>query len=190
MFHVVLFEPEIPGNAGNVIRLCANTGATLHMVRPLGFKLDDKSLRRSGLDYHALAAVNIHDDLPACLRDLRGAREMLSCSVLKRAGCLGMCSPKSAWTIACIFPCGRGIAASIYPMPSRSSCSKPGVNPVSAAATIEKICGGSRRDERRASCESDAAGSPRFPARSARRWRRSAARYFRAARGRDPRGPE
>jgi len=74
MFHVVLFEPEIPGNAGNVIRLCANTGATLHMVRPLGFKLDDKSLRRSGLDYHDLAAVNIHDDLPACLRDLRGAR--------------------------------------------------------------------------------------------------------------------
>ena len=52
MFHVVLFEPEIPPNTGNTIRLCANTGATLHLVKPLGFRLDDKSLQRSGLDYH------------------------------------------------------------------------------------------------------------------------------------------
>ena len=55
MFHVVLFEPEIPPNTGNAIRLCANTGATLHLVKPLGFRLDDKSLQRSGLDYHDLA---------------------------------------------------------------------------------------------------------------------------------------
>ena len=55
MFHVVLFEPEIPPNTGNAIRLCANTGATLHLVKPLGFRLDDKSLKRSGLDYHDLA---------------------------------------------------------------------------------------------------------------------------------------
>jgi tRNA (cytidine/uridine-2'-O-)-methyltransferase len=74
LFHVVLFEPEIPGNAGNVIRLCANTGTTLHMIRPLGFKIDDKSLRRSGLDYHDLAAVKVHDDLSACLMELRGTR--------------------------------------------------------------------------------------------------------------------
>jgi tRNA (cytidine/uridine-2'-O-)-methyltransferase len=74
MFHVVLFEPEIPPNTGNTIRLCANTGATLHLVRPLGFRLDDKSLKRSGLDYHELAEVKIHADLEACLRQLEGSR--------------------------------------------------------------------------------------------------------------------
>ena len=74
MFHVVLFEPEIPGNTGNSIRLCANTGATLHLIKPLGFRLDDKSLRRSGLDYHDLADVKIHADLEACLELLRTSR--------------------------------------------------------------------------------------------------------------------
>jgi tRNA (cytidine/uridine-2'-O-)-methyltransferase len=74
MFHVVLFEPEIPPNTGNVIRLCANSGATLHLVKPLGFGLDDKSLRRSGLDYHDLAEVKIHESLDRCLRDLAAAR--------------------------------------------------------------------------------------------------------------------
>ena len=74
MFHVVLFEPEIPGNAGNCIRLCANTGATLHLIKPLGFRLDDKSLRRSGLDYHDLADVQVHANLDACLKQLKGAR--------------------------------------------------------------------------------------------------------------------
>jgi tRNA (cytidine/uridine-2'-O-)-methyltransferase len=74
MFHVVLFEPEIPPNTGNVIRLCANSGATLHLVKPLGFGLDDKSLRRSGLDYHDLAEVNIHESLDGCLKDLAAAR--------------------------------------------------------------------------------------------------------------------
>ncbi len=61
MFQIVLYEPEIPANTGNVIRLCANTGAQLHLVRPLGFSLDDKKLRRAGLDYHEYAEVNIHD---------------------------------------------------------------------------------------------------------------------------------
>jgi tRNA (cytidine/uridine-2'-O-)-methyltransferase len=74
MFHVVLFEPEIPPNTGNVIRLCANSGATLHLVKPLGFGLDDKSLRRSGLDYHDLAEVKIHESLDECLKDLSAAR--------------------------------------------------------------------------------------------------------------------
>ena len=63
--HVVLFQPEIPPNTGNVIRLCANTGADLHLVRPLGFELDDKRLRRAGLDYHEYAHVNVHEDLAA-----------------------------------------------------------------------------------------------------------------------------
>ena len=74
MFHVVLFEPEIPGNTGNCIRLCANTGATLHLIKPLGFRLDDKSLRRSGLDYHDLADVKVHADLERCVAALDGAR--------------------------------------------------------------------------------------------------------------------
>jgi tRNA (cytidine/uridine-2'-O-)-methyltransferase len=74
MIHIVLYEPEIPPNTGNAIRLCANTGATLHLVKPLGFRLDDKSLQRSGLDYHDLAAVNVHEDLAACTRHLGPAR--------------------------------------------------------------------------------------------------------------------
>ena len=74
MFHVILLEPEIPPNTGNAIRLSANTGATLHLIKPLGFRLDDKSLRRSGLDYHDLASVKVHADLDACLAGLTGAR--------------------------------------------------------------------------------------------------------------------
>jgi tRNA (cytidine/uridine-2'-O-)-methyltransferase len=60
MFNVVLVEPEIPPNTGNVIRLCANTGAQLHLVEPLGFKLDDAQLRRAGLDYHEFARMHVH----------------------------------------------------------------------------------------------------------------------------------
>ncbi|MGN2251653.1 tRNA (cytidine(34)-2'-O)-methyltransferase [Frateuria sp. GZRe14] len=70
MLHVILFRPEIPPNTGNVIRLCANTGASLHLIRPLGFELDDARLRRAGLDYHEYARVTVHDDLPACLAAL------------------------------------------------------------------------------------------------------------------------
>ncbi|MDL1859731.1 tRNA (uridine(34)/cytosine(34)/5-carboxymethylaminomethyluridine(34)-2'-O)-methyltransferase TrmL [Betaproteobacteria bacterium PRO7] len=65
MFHVVLVEPEIPPNTGNVIRLCANTGAQLHLVQPLGFDLDDKQLRRAGLDYHEYATVKVHASFDA-----------------------------------------------------------------------------------------------------------------------------
>ena len=70
MFHVVLHQPEIPPNTGNVIRLCANTGATLHLVRPLGFDLDDRQLRRAGLDYHEYAPLQVHDDLDAALQSI------------------------------------------------------------------------------------------------------------------------
>ncbi|GAB1231832.1 tRNA (cytidine(34)-2'-O)-methyltransferase [Ferrigenium sp. UT4] len=70
MFDVILFQPEIPPNTGNVIRLCANTGAHLHLIRPLGFDLDDRQLRRAGLDYHEYAAVQVHDDLQQCLNVL------------------------------------------------------------------------------------------------------------------------
>ncbi len=60
MFHIALFEPEIPPNTGNIIRLCANTGASLHLIEPLGFKLEDKQLKRAGLDYHEYANLTLH----------------------------------------------------------------------------------------------------------------------------------
>jgi tRNA (cytidine/uridine-2'-O-)-methyltransferase len=74
MFHVILFRPEIPPNTGNLIRLCANVGATLHLVHPLGFELDEPRVRRAGLDYHELASVREHADLPACLASIASAR--------------------------------------------------------------------------------------------------------------------
>jgi tRNA (cytidine/uridine-2'-O-)-methyltransferase len=74
MLHVILFRPEIPPNTGNVIRLCANTGAALHLIRPLGFALDDARLRRAGLDYHEYARMTVHDDLAGCLATIGSPR--------------------------------------------------------------------------------------------------------------------
>jgi tRNA (cytidine/uridine-2'-O-)-methyltransferase len=74
MFHVVLIQPEIPPNTGNVIRLCANSGCTLHLIRPLGFELTRRAVRRAGLDYAELAEVRVHVDFGACLESLRAAR--------------------------------------------------------------------------------------------------------------------
>lgn len=71
MFHVVLVEPEIPPNTGNVIRLCANTGAQLHLIEPLGFPLDDARMRRAGLDYHEYAQMKVHGDWNAFLEAVR-----------------------------------------------------------------------------------------------------------------------
>jgi tRNA (cytidine/uridine-2'-O-)-methyltransferase len=74
MLHVILFQPEIPANTGNVIRLCANSGADLHLVRPLGFAMEDARLRRAGLDYREYARVAVHADLAACLAALGAPR--------------------------------------------------------------------------------------------------------------------
>lgn len=74
MFDVVLYRPEIPPNAGNVIRLAANTGARLHFVQPLGFAMDDKQLKRAGLDYHEYARVQVHGTWQACVDFLNGRR--------------------------------------------------------------------------------------------------------------------
>ncbi|WP_141454547.1 tRNA (uridine(34)/cytosine(34)/5-carboxymethylaminomethyluridine(34)-2'-O)-methyltransferase TrmL [Pseudoxanthomonas sp. z9] len=71
---VLLYQPEIPPNTGNVIRLCANTGARLHLIRPLGFDLDDRQLRRAGLDYHEYANLQVHDSLDAALAALAPTR--------------------------------------------------------------------------------------------------------------------
>ena len=74
MFNIVLYEPEIPPNTGNVIRLCANTGGRLHLVEPLGFELEDKRLRRAGLDYREWAEVTVHRDWATCLAALGESR--------------------------------------------------------------------------------------------------------------------
>ena len=74
MFEVILVHPEIPPNTGNVIRLCANSGARLHLVRPLGFDVDDARLKRAGLDYHEYATILVHDDWSACLAALGPVR--------------------------------------------------------------------------------------------------------------------
>ncbi|WP_211452520.1 tRNA (uridine(34)/cytosine(34)/5-carboxymethylaminomethyluridine(34)-2'-O)-methyltransferase TrmL [Collimonas antrihumi] len=73
MFHVVLVEPEIPPNTGNIIRLCANTGAQLHLIEPLGFPLDDSKMRRAGLDYHDYATMQVHADWDAFIASMRAA---------------------------------------------------------------------------------------------------------------------
>lgn len=74
MFEIVLFEPEIPPNTGNIIRLCANTGSNLHLIKPLGFELDDKRCRRAGLDYHEYASVKEYDNLHECLSQFNSSR--------------------------------------------------------------------------------------------------------------------
>ncbi len=70
MFHVILHRPEIPPNTGNVIRLCANTGCTLHLIRPLGFELDRKSVQRADMDYAQLAELKVHGSLAECLAQI------------------------------------------------------------------------------------------------------------------------
>ncbi len=83
MFRLILYEPEIPSNTGNIIRLCANTGTELHLVRPLGFELDDRKLRRAGLDYREFADLTVHEDLDACLAELASPR-VFACSTRGR----------------------------------------------------------------------------------------------------------
>lgn len=83
MFNVVLFEPEIPPNTGNIIRLCANMGCDLHLIHPLGFQLDEKKLRRAGLDYHEFANVTEHQSYQAMLETLKPQR-IFACSTKGR----------------------------------------------------------------------------------------------------------
>lgn len=89
MFHVVLVCPEIPPNTGNAIRLCANTGAQLHLVRPLGFDLDDAKLRRAGLDYHEWQPVQVHDSLPLALQATGAAQDRIYAMTTRAAHHVG-----------------------------------------------------------------------------------------------------
>ena len=74
MFDVILYQPEIPPNTGNIIRLCANTGARLHLVKPLGFTLEDKQLLRAGLDYHEFATIRVHENWTKCMEHFKDRR--------------------------------------------------------------------------------------------------------------------
>jgi tRNA (cytidine/uridine-2'-O-)-methyltransferase len=74
MFDVILYQPEIPPNTGNIIRLCANTGATLHLVKPLGFTLEDKQLLRAGLDYHEFATITVYESWTDCMEHFKDRR--------------------------------------------------------------------------------------------------------------------
>lgn len=74
MFDIILYQPEIPSNTGNIIRLCANTGARLHLVKPLGFTLEDRLLRRAGLDYHEFATITVHETWAECAESLKERR--------------------------------------------------------------------------------------------------------------------
>ena len=74
MMNLVLYQPEIPSNTGNIIRLCANTGVSLHLVKPLGFRLNDRQLRRAGLDYHELAHITLHENWESCIESFPGRR--------------------------------------------------------------------------------------------------------------------
>jgi len=79
MFHIVLYQPEIPPNTGNIIRLCANAGASLHLIHPMGFRLEDSKLRRAGLDYHEFACVREYGDLEEFIKAIHPAR-IFACS--------------------------------------------------------------------------------------------------------------
>lgn len=86
MFNIVLFEPEIPPNTGNIIRLCANTGTKLHLIEPLGFPMEDAKLRRAGLDYHEFAKVKVHQNWAQFLADERPLPERLFALTTKGSG--------------------------------------------------------------------------------------------------------
>ena len=99
MLEVVLYRPEIPPNTGNVIRLAANTGTRLHLVEPLGFSLEDRQLRRAGLDYHEMANVQVHSDWPACRAALAGRR----CFAVSTRGEVNYAQPRYAAGDAFVF---------------------------------------------------------------------------------------
>ena len=101
MIAIILHQPEIPPNTGNVIRLCANTGASLHLVRPLGFDMDDRQLRRAGLDYHEYARVAVHDSLDAALAAIAPPRLF----ALSARGQVRYDSPRYAAGDAFLFGC-------------------------------------------------------------------------------------
>jgi tRNA (cytidine(34)-2'-O)-methyltransferase len=125
MFHIILVEPEIPPNTGNAIRLAANTGCTLHLVEPLGFSMEDRLMRRAGLDYHEYARVLRHRDWASLLATHHpDPQRMFALTTKGHAWCTkrtlspatGLClvPNRAAWTLRCA-----------RPLPQRSNCACP-----------------------------------------------------------------
>jgi tRNA (cytidine/uridine-2'-O-)-methyltransferase len=110
VFNILLYEPEIPPNTGNIIRLCANTGATLHLIKPLGFDLDDARLRRAGLDYREWATMQTHESLPACLETLRPPRVFALTTKSRRSYAQASFRPGDAFLFG---PESRGLPAEV-----------------------------------------------------------------------------
>jgi tRNA (cytidine/uridine-2'-O-)-methyltransferase len=110
VFHLILYQPEIPPNTGNVIRLCANVGASLHLVHPLGFEVDEAKVRRAGLDYRDMAQVFEHRDLAACLQALPGARVFALTTKARRSFFTARFLPGDAFLLG---PETRGLPAEI-----------------------------------------------------------------------------
>lgn len=110
MFHIVLYEPEIPSNTGNIIRLCANTGAKLHLIQPLGFQLEDKKLRRAGLDYHEWAEVKEYPSLPAFIESFHPKRLFALSTKARKSISEFAFQPEDAFLFG---PESRGLPASI-----------------------------------------------------------------------------
>ena len=152
MFHIVVFEPEIPPNTGNLIRLAANTGCQLHLIKPLGFSLDRKSVRRAGLDYDELATVHVHENFAAARAALPGRWFAIETGSARRhvdaQFAAGRCvvvrfgAARPAARGAGADPAGErlvaadaapAIAASISRMPPRSRSTRPGARSDSPA---------------------------------------------------------
>jgi tRNA (cytidine/uridine-2'-O-)-methyltransferase len=123
MLEIVLYAPEIPPNAGNVIRLAANTGAHLHLVEPLGFSMEDKQLRRAGLDYHEMANVQVHRDWETCRKALAGRRLF----AVSTRGTVNYTEPRYALGDAFVFgPETRGLPqALLHEFPERQRLRLP-----------------------------------------------------------------
>ena len=121
MFHIVLYEPEIPPNTGNIIRLSANTGAQLHLIHPLGFNLDDRQLRRAGLDYHEYADLQNHHSWDDCRRVLSDSRWFAFSTKANRYYTEEMFQPGDVFLFG---PETRGLPVSILSQFSREQCLK------------------------------------------------------------------
>ncbi|MEL7022532.1 MAG: tRNA (cytidine(34)-2'-O)-methyltransferase [Pseudomonadota bacterium] len=122
MFHIILFEPEIPPNTGNIIRLSANTGCGLHLIQPLGFSLDEKRLRRAGLDYREFADVHVHVDLATCLDHVRPANVWAFSSKVDRSYASCQFRPGDALLFG---PESRGLPAEIREHYAETACTLP-----------------------------------------------------------------
>ncbi|SFU48102.1 tRNA (uridine(34)/cytosine(34)/5-carboxymethylaminomethyluridine(34)-2'-O)-methyltransferase TrmL [Halomonas korlensis] len=137
MLDVVLYQPEIPPNTGNLIRLCANTGFRLHLIEPLGFALDDKRLRRAGLDYHEWARVRVHRDWSSFLDEIRPTRVF----AVSTRGRTGYHAPAYREGDALVFgPETRGLPQAMLDQLPAAQCLRIPMLPESRSLNLSNAC--------------------------------------------------